>query len=81
MTYLNKVKSLQILFLKLLADKKVRTECKIRNNYDMLFKICKNIRMEEKCMRYHILREHTSSKFKVAKRYNYATRKAAVDQL
>lgn len=62
-THLNKVKALQIRFMKLLVDKKTKYRCSM-SNYEKLFIECKMLPVHERAMMLTLLDQYGSDEFK-----------------
>ncbi|KAI5631398.1 reverse transcriptase (RNA-dependent DNA polymerase) domain-containing protein [Phthorimaea operculella] len=65
-TYLNKIKSLQKRFMKLLVDKKVKARCK-DSDYEQLFIECKMLPVHEKFALFTIVEQFGCDEFKICK--------------
>ena len=62
-TYLDKIKNLQIRFMKLLVDKQQKNRCK-SSNYEELFKECKMLPVHERVVLSLAVEQYCSEKFK-----------------
>ncbi|KAL0841656.1 hypothetical protein ABMA28_013934 [Loxostege sticticalis] len=71
-TYLNKVNSLQIRFLKLLVDDKVKKS--LKKDYNKLFKICEILPIEMKIKQMILIEQYNSNEHIKVREHTYATR-------
>lgn len=71
-TYLDRIKTLQIRFLKMLVDKKTKTECK--GDYEILFHVCKILPVHDKVKYLLALQQYGKTEYKIVRKCTYPTR-------
>lgn len=72
-TYINKIRNIQIRLLKYLISKS--TKKKLNKEYDKLFKICKILPIDLKIKQLLILEQYKKNKYKIKREHGYPTRK------
>lgn len=79
-TYLDKIKALQIRFMKLMVDKKTKIKCK-SSNYEQLFLECKMLPVHEKVVLTLALEQLCNDEFKNVVSNQRLTRNRDADML